>query len=224
MRILFVEDQDDLRVSLQIRLQEECFVVDTASDGEQGSFFARTNDYDLIILDNHLPKKNGIEICKDIRESKKRIPIIILSVLDTTDEKVELLEAGADDYLTKPFSFSELLARIRALLRRPQAIVQSIFHIDDLVLDSQKHEVRRGDKEIYLTKKEFMLLEFLLCRIGSVVSRGDILEHVWDVSADPFSNTIETHILSLRKKIDTEGNIKLIHNISGRGYKIALKK
>ncbi len=224
MRILLIEDHVDLRTTLQTRLQEECFVVDSASDGEQGSFLARTNDYDLIILDNHLPKKNGIEVCKEVRQSKKHIPIIILSVLDDTDQKVELLEAGADDYLTKPFVFSELMARMRALLRRPKDIIQSVFQIDDLFLDSQKHEVRRHGKEIYLTKKEFMLLEFLLRHSGSVVSRGDILEHVWDVSADPFSNTIETHILSLRKKIDTEGKIKLIHNISGRGYKIATKK
>jgi DNA-binding response OmpR family regulator len=224
MKILLVEDQDDLRTSLQIRLQEECFVVDSASDGEKGSFLARTNDYDIIILDNHLPKKNGIEICKDIRESKKQVPIIILSVLDDTDQKVELLEAGADDYLTKPFSFYELMARIRAILRRPQKLVQSLFQIDDLLLDAKKHEVRRGTTEIYLTKKEFMLLEFLLHHRESVVSRGEILEHVWDIHADPFSNTIETHILSLRKKIDIEGKHKLIHNISGRGYKIGLKK
>ena len=171
-----------------------------------------------------MPKKNGIEICRDIRESKKQVPIIVLSVLDDTDQKIELLEAGADDYLTKPFSFYELMARIRAILRRPQKLVQSLFQIDDLLLDAQKHEVRRGNTEIYLTKKEFMLLEFLLRHIGSVVSRGDILEHVWDIHADPFSNTIETHILSLRKKIDTAGKHKLIHNISGRGYKIGLKK
>ncbi len=224
MRFLLIEDQEDLSVSLQTRLREECFVVDIASDGEQGSFLARTNAYDLIILDNHLPKKNGIEVCHDIRKSKKQIPIIILSVLDDTNQKIELLEAGADDYLTKPFSFYELMARIRAILRRPQEIIQSIFQIDDLVLDSAKHEVRRGTKEIYLTKKEFMLLEFLLRKTGSVVSRGDILEHVWDLHADPFSNTIETHVLSLRKKIDIPEKTKLIHNISGRGYKIALKK
>ena len=137
MRILLVEDQDDLRTSLQIRLQEECFVVDIASDGEKGSFLARSNDYDIIILDNHLPKKNGIEICRDIRESKKQVPIIVLSVLDDTDQKIELLEAGADDYLTKPFSFYELMARIRAILRRPQKLVQSLFQIDDLLLDAK---------------------------------------------------------------------------------------
>lgn len=224
MRILVVEDQQDLRSSLQMRLQEQCFVVDTASDGEEGSFMGRTNDYDLIILDNHLPKKNGIEVCREIRESKKNIPILVLSVLDDTPKKVELLEAGADDYLTKPFSFSELMARIRAILRRSENIVEPILMIDDLVLDPQTHEVSRGDIEIYLTKKEFMLLEFLLRNIGQVVSRGDIVEHVWDIHADPFSNTVETHILSLRKKIDIPGKHKLIHNLSGRGYKIGFKK
>ncbi len=224
MRILIVEDQDDLRNLLRSRLEEECFVVDAARDGEQGSFMARTNEYDLILLDNHLPKKNGIEVCKDIRNSKKNIPILILSVLDDTLQKVELLEAGADDYLTKPFSFSELNARIRAILRRSEQMIENILSIDDLVLNSQKHEVYRGQQEIYLTKKEFMMLEFLMRSAGQVISRGDILEHVWDIHADPFSNTIETHILSLRRKIDTPGKTKLIHNLSGRGYKIGLKK
>ena len=224
MRLLIVEDQPELLSSLKARLQEECFVVDTATDGVKGSFLGRTNDYDLIILDNHLPGKNGIEVCKDIRTSNRQIPIIILSVLNDPAQKVDLLEAGADDYLTKPFSFPELMARIRAILRRPQEIMSPLIEIDDLILDSKTHEARRGDTEIYLTKKEFMLLEFLMKNLGRVVSRGDILEHVWDVNADPFSNTIETHILSLRKKIDTAPRRKLIHTISGRGYKIALKK
>jgi len=224
MRLLIVEDQPELLSSLKARLQEECFVIDTAMDGVQGSFLGRTNDYDIIVLDNHLPKKNGIEVCKDIRTSNKQVPIIILSVLNDPAQKVDLLEAGADDYLTKPFSFPELMARIRAILRRPQEITSHIIEIDDLILDSHRHEIHRGGKEIYLTKKEFMLLEYLMRNIGRVVSRGDILEHVWDVNADPFSNTIETHILALRKKIDKAPRRKLIHTVSGRGYKIALQK
>ncbi len=224
MRLLVVEDHPEALASLKRRLQEECFVVDTANDGEQGSFLARTNDYDLVILDNHLPKKNGLDVCKDIRNSHKKIPVLVISILDDIGQKISLLEAGADDYMTKPFSFLELMARIRAILRRPNNMVQDILQVDDLLLNYHTHEVSRGEKEIHLTKKEFMLLEILMRHTGSVVSRSSILEHVWDVNADPFSNTIETHILSLRKKIDIPKKRKLIHTISGRGYKIATQK
>lgn len=224
MRLLVVEDNLEALSSLKRRLQDECFVVDTASDGEHGSFLARTNDYDLILLDNHLPKKNGLDVCRDIRNSDKKIPVLIISILEDTGQKISLLEAGADDYITKPFSFLELMARIRALLRRPKNIVQDILQVDDLSLNHNNHDVSRAGKEIYLTKKEFMLLEILMRHAGSVVSRSTILEHVWDVNADPFSNTIETHILSLRKKIDIPKKKKLIHTISGRGYKIATQK
>jgi len=222
MRLLLVEDETNIVNFLKPSLEAELFAVDVAEDGERGSFLARTNDYDIIVLDNILPKKIGLEVCKDVRGIGREIPILILSVRAEPSNKVELLNAGADDYLSKPFSFEELLARIHALLRRPKEFRGDIIRLDDLFVDVRKQIVRRGKKEIYLTRKEFMLLEYLLSHQGGVVSRGMILEHVWDMMVDPFSNTIESHILSLRKKIDIPGKRKLIHTVPGRGYKIDL--
>jgi len=220
MRILLVEDEEKIVDFLKLSLSNECFVVDAAYDGERGSFLARTNDYDLIILDNVLPKKTGLEVCQEIRKEGKMVPSIILSVKSETDFKVKLLNAGADDYLSKPFSLEELLARMRALLRRPRKIEKEILKVSDLLLDKSRHVVERKGRDIYLTRKEFTLLEYLMKNAGNVLSRGMIMEHVWDMNADPFSNTIESHILSLRRKIDFKGAIKLIYTVPGRGYKI----
>jgi DNA-binding response OmpR family regulator len=220
MRLLVVEDEKEIRDFLTKTLQAECFAVDAKEDGEAGSFAARTNDYDLVILDNLLPKKNGIEICKDIRNAGKSMPILMVSVKSEISSKVELLNAGADDYLVKPFSYEELLARVYALLRRPKQVQNEVLTIGDLVLDTRAHKVTRGDKLLYLTRKEFMLLEYLIKNQGVVLTRGMIMEHVWDMNADPFSNTIESHILSLRKKIDNKSAEKLIQTVPGRGYKI----
>jgi DNA-binding response OmpR family regulator len=220
MRILVVEDEEGIASFLKAGLESEYFAVDVAEDGERGSFFGRTNDYDVIILDNMLPKKNGDQVCDDIRKAGKTTPIIMLSARSELGIKVELLNKGADDYMTKPFSLEELLARIRALLRRPTTISSEILQTDDLTLDTKQHVIKRGDKEIYLTKKEFMLLELLLKKKGSVVSRGTIMEHVWDMNVDPFSNTIESHILNLRKKIALDGGKELISTLPGIGYKI----
>ena len=224
MRILIVEDEKEIRSFIKKSLEAECFVVDAAEDGEKGSYLARTNDYDLVVLDNIMPKKNGLQVCEEIRNDKKNVPILILSVKSETTTKVDLLNAGADDYLTKPFSLDELLARIKALLRRPKQIKDDILEIDDLVLDANKHIVQRGKEKIYLTRKEFILLQYLMKSPGVVFSRSMIMEHVWDMSVDPFSNTIESHILSLRKKIDVKGKKKLIYTVSGRGYKMDLQK
>ena len=223
MRILIVEDEKDIINFLKPSLEAESFVVDVAKDGEAGLFLALTNDYDLIILDNTLPKKTGLEICKEIRSNKKNIPIIMLSVISDIDKKVELFNAGADDYLTKPFSFQELLARIRSVLRRPNNMEREVLQVDDLELDSRRNLVKRGGVEISLTRKQFMLLEYLMRNVGMVMTRSMIMEHVWDMNADPFSNTIETHILSLRKKIKLQNNqSELIHTVPGRGYKIGV--
>lgn len=221
MRILVVEDEKEIRDFIKSSLEAECYAVDAAPDGEKGSYLARTNDYDLIILDNVMPKKSGLEVCEEIRKDGKKVPILILSVKSETTTKVDLLNAGADDYLTKPFSLDELLARIKALLRRPPELENEVYSIDGLELNENKHSVKRDGKEIYLTRKEFALLKYLMKNQGIVLSRGMIMEHVWDMSIDPFSNTIESHILSLRKKIDMRGKKKIICTIPGRGYKIA---
>lgn len=220
MRILVIEDDKEIIKFLKPALQAESFIVDVAEDGETGSYVARTNDYDLIILDNVLPKKDGKCVCQEIRNKGKNMPIIMLSVKSEIGTKVELLDIGADDYLTKPFSFKELLARIKALLRRPEKIESDILEIDDLVLDENRQVVVRNKKEIYLTRKEFALLEYLMKNQGRVLSRGMIMEHVWDMNVDPFSNTVETHILNLRRKIEHRNAKPLIQTISGRGYKI----
>ncbi len=222
MRILVIEDDEDIQNVLKVSLEAETFSVDCAPDGETGSYMARTNEYDLIILDFMMPKKDGKTVCKEIRDAGKTMPIIMLTVRSTTEAKVELLNAGADDYLTKPFSFQELKARINALLRRPQQLQANTLEVGDLSIDTLRHKVVRAEKEIYLTRKEFSLLEYLLRHQGIVVSRGMIMEHVWDAEGDPFSNTIEAHILNLRKKIDTPSKKKLIHTVPGRGYTIEL--
>ncbi|MBP6949237.1 MAG: response regulator transcription factor [Candidatus Pacebacteria bacterium] len=223
MRILIVEDEEGIAAFLKAGLESEYFAVDVAEDGEQGSYLARTNDYDIIVLDNMLPKKTGSEVCEEIRKDGKNTPIIMLSAVSELGVKVELLNKGADDYLTKPFSLEELIARIRALLRRPKAVSSEILQIDDLIMDTKRHVTKRGDKEIYLTRKEFMLLELLMKKGGSVVSRGAIMEHVWDMNVDPFSNTIESHILNIRKKISVKGKSELISTLPGIGYKIDIK-
>jgi DNA-binding response OmpR family regulator len=220
MRILIVEDEKEIRQFLEKSLRNECYIVDSAEDGEKGSFLARTNEYDLILLDNMMPGKTGLQVCEEIRKDGKVVPILVLSVKTESTTKADLLNAGADDYLTKPFSLDELLARIRALLRRPRAIENEVFQVEDLVLDSSKNTVIRAGKDVYLTRKEFALLKYLMKNAGTVLSRGMIVEHVWDMNADPFSNTIESHIVSWRKKVDVEGLKKLINTIPGRGYRI----
>lgn len=221
MKILIIEDEKDIINIIKPGLEAEFFVVDTAEEGERGLFLALTNDYDLIILDNTLPKKSGAEVCREIRLHKKTLPIIILSVLSETSKKVELLEMGADDYLTKPFSFQELLARIKTVLRRPKQIQDEVLKVDGLELDLRRNLVKRDGVDINLTRKQFMLLEYLMRHQGTVVTRGMLMEHVWETDVDPFSNTIETHILSLRKKIKVKNSqSELIHTIPGRGYKI----
>jgi len=218
MKILIIEDDISIRNVLRLGLEELSYAVDEAEDGERGSYFARVNQYDLIILDNVLPKKMGKQVCKEIRESGVHSPILLLSAKSDVNTKIELLNVGADDYLTKPFSFAELTARIRTLLRRPQKIEDVILKGSGIQLNSDTHEVNRSNKKIYLTRKEFSLLELLMKNSGRVVSRTIIMEKVWDINADPFSNTIETHIRNLRQKLkDTKKRI--ISNIPGRGYK-----
>jgi DNA-binding response OmpR family regulator len=220
MRVLVAEDEKEIRNFLKSSLESECYSVDTASDGETALNLAHKNVYDLFLFDNIMPRFTGKELCKKLRLEKNTSPILMLSVKSEVTTKVDLLNAGADDYLTKPFSIDELLARMKALLRRPTEIKNDIYRIDDLVLDNIKHLVTRSEEEIYLAKKEFSLLLYLLKNKGTVLSRSMIMENVWGRSTDPFSNTIEAHIRSLRNKIDINGKKKLIHTITGRGYKI----
>jgi DNA-binding response OmpR family regulator len=222
MRILVIEDEERIAHFLKESLEAEYFAVDVAGDGERGSYFARVNDYDLIVLDNMLPKKNGLQVCEEIRESGKTLPILVVSVKTGARDKVDLLNAGADDYLSKPFILEELLARIRALMRRPTPIEKDVLTVEDVMLDCKTGVVRRGDVDLHLTRKEFMLLEYLMRNKGIILSRGMILEHVWDMSVDIFSNTIESHILSLRKKLNDMGRQRLIQTLSGRGYRIGI--
>ena len=220
MRVLIIENEKRISCFLKEALQAEYFAVDVAHDGEEGSCLARLNEYDLVILATALPKKRGLEVCKEIRASGKTMPILIVSIQTGTFDKVDLLDAGADDYLEKPFVLEELLARVRALMRRPTYIESDILQVDDVELNGKTGSVTRADQAIYLTRKEFMLLQYLMQNEGVILSRGVILEHVWDMSVDIFSNTIESHMFSLRKKLgDTKGN-RIIQTVSGRGYRI----
>jgi len=220
MKILIVEDEVKMSNFLKQSLEAEYYAVDLALDGEEGSHLAQINDYDLIILDYVLPKKDGLEVLGEIRASGFTVPVLMVSVRNEAVRKAELLNAGADDYLAKPFVLQELLARVKALLRRPKQLENDVFRIGDLELDTKGCTVKRGKKEVYLTRKEFMLLHYLMQHEGTVLSRGMILEHVWDMHTDIFSNTIESHMLSLRKKIGDTGKQRLIQTIPGRGYKI----
>ncbi|MEI7451904.1 MAG: response regulator transcription factor [Candidatus Falkowbacteria bacterium] len=224
MKILIIEDDLDISKFLKMSLESEFFVVDECIDGAKGSFLARTNEYDLIIVDYSLPTQNGDEVVREIRADGKTMPIIMLTVNAEMHDKLKAFEIGVDDYLGKPFVFEELLARVRALLRRPGKIEAPITSIGDLIIDDARHKVWRGNKEIYLTKKEFCLLKYLLQNQGKPMSRAMIMEHVWEMEVDPFSNTVESHILKLRKKININKRSNLIYNISGHGYKMDLKK
>jgi two-component system OmpR family response regulator len=220
MRILVVEDDEDLRRSVASCLTAESFAVDEAADGVEGLYLGRLNEYDLVVTDYALPKKDGLELCAGLREHGRAMPILVLSVKGSVPDKVALLDQGADDYLVKPFSYEELVARVRALLRRPQQLAAPVITVGDLTIDSARQVVRCGSREVYLTRKEFSLLEYLARHQGTVVSRSMLMEHVWNMDRDLFSNTIEAHILNLRKKLAARTRRKLIHTVSGRGYKV----
>jgi two-component system OmpR family response regulator len=221
MRMLIIEDEQEIREYLVKNFEKEGFTVDSSDNGEAGSYFARTNEYSILIIDHILPKKTGLEIIQEVRDQEKTVPIIMLSVKSDTSHKIDTFRAGVDDYVSKPFSFQELNARVKALLRRPYSIKTHIYQIDDLTIHTEKQEVTRNGKPIYLTRKEFLLLECLVKDNGKVLSRGVIMENVWDMSIDPFSNTLETHILNLRRKIGKNSK-EIIKTVPGRGYKIGV--
>lgn len=218
MKILLVEDDNEISKFIKDNLTEDIFDVEIAKNGSDGSFLARTNYYDVIVMDHSLPTRDGITVCEEIRMSGILTPIIFLTIHNDVRKKVLALEKGADDYITKPFALEELRARIMALSRRPQKIEETILMSDDLILDTRRRTVYRGDTQIYLTRKTYNLLEYLMKNKGTVLSRGIIMEYVWNSESDPFSNTVEAHILSLRKKINIEGKKDILKNIPGRGY------
>lgn len=217
MRILLVEDEKNVAAFIKKGLEEEYYAVDVAEDGAEGFVIATSNDYDLIVLDIMLPGINGIELCRKLREKGIKTPILMLTAIDSVNSKVEGFESGADDYLTKPFAFSELLARLKALLRRTSDSVREFF-LEDLRMDLLSRRVFRGDREIVLTPKEFSLLEYLLRNKGRVLSRTQIIENIWGYNFDPNSNVVDVHIKFLREKLDPDSDRKLIHTVRGAGY------
>lgn len=223
MRILLIEDEKRLSHFIKKGLTENGFAVDQAFDGEEGLYLAEHETYDVVVLDVMLPKMSGVEVCRKLRLLKKETSILMLTAKSELEDKIEGLDSGADDYLTKPFEFAELKARINALLRRSYHQVSNILTIDNLEVDPSKHTVFRNKKPIKLTPKEFSILEQLLRQKHEVVTRTQIIEHVWDYNFDSLSNVVDVFIGTLRKKIDGEEKVKLIHTLHGVGYMITDK-
>lgn len=221
MHILVVEDERRLANLIRRALEEEAHVVDITYDGAEALDMARSNEYDLIVLDLMLPHVDGITICRRLRDEGKDTRILMLTARDAIEDRVTGLEAGADDYLVKPFSFSELLARVKALSRRQvQAQSEQELRAGDLVLDLAKHEARRGEQTIELTAKEFQLLEYLMRNAGNVLTRTQILDHVWGYNFDSFSNVVDIYVHYLRNKIDRDFAEPLIRTVRGVGYSL----
>jgi two-component system copper resistance phosphate regulon response regulator CusR len=216
-----VEDEPGAARMLAKGLREQSYAVDLAADGESALELAFVNDYDLVILDVMLPRKGGLEVCRELRSTGSPVPVLMLTARDAVEDRIAGLDTGADDYLTKPFDFDELLARVRALLRRGPALRPAVIGVSDLLIDTRARRVTRGGGEVELTAKEYALLEYLARRAGEVVSRADIAEHVWDESYDPFSKVIEVFIQRLRRKLDEGRAVKLIHTRRGEGYVLA---
>lgn len=223
MRSLIIEDDPNLALFIKKELEKLSYAVDIARDGEAGSFMARTNSYEVIIIDFILPKINGHQVLKEIREEDNNAVIIAISVENEISNRLKWLELGADDYLAKPLSIAELVARVKANTRRKNIkILPKKLNFADISLDLLNYEVLRNNKKIILTKREFSLLKFFILNAKRVVSRITIMENVWDINGDPLSNTIETHIMRLRKKTEKNGK-RLIHTINGHGYKFDIK-
>ena len=218
MRLLIVEDEPVAATVLATGLREHAYAVDVVADGVAALEQISINDYDLLILDVLLPGINGLDVCDRLRADGATLPILMLTARGGPDHRVEGLDAGADDYLAKPYHFPELLARVRALLRRGPALASSVLTVEDLTIDTRARQVARAGRPIQLTTKEYTLLEYLARRRGEVVGRAHIAEHVWDDSFDPVSNLIEVYIQRLRRKIDDGHAAPLIHTRRGAGY------
>lgn len=220
MRLLVVEDEQKVASFLKRGLEEAGHVVDLAYNGLDGEYLARLNNYDVLILDCMLPDKDGRQVCRDLRASGNVTPVLLLTAKDSTPDKILGFNSGADQYLTKPFDFAELIARLRALGRRSNSPLVQIQAVADLEIDPAARQVRRAGREINLTNKEFILLELLVRRVGHVVSRTEIIEQVWDIHHDPITNSVDVLVKNLRDKIDREFQRKLIHTVRGVGYAI----
>jgi two-component system copper resistance phosphate regulon response regulator CusR len=220
MRILLVEDDAVIASSLTKGLREQAYAVDLATDGDAAVYQAAVNPYDAVVLDVMLPKRDGFAVCRELRRRGLTTPVLMLTARDSVRDRIEGLDTGADDYLTKPFEFGELLARLRALLRRGPVLAPAVLSVADLELDTHAQRVTRAGREISLTTREYALLEFLARNAGRVVGRAEISDHVWDDNYDPLSNLIESYINRLRKKLDAPGLPPLIHTRRGAGYSL----
>jgi DNA-binding response OmpR family regulator len=220
MRILVVDDDRRLCAVIKRGLLEEAYAVDLAYDGEEGEYLAEVNPYDLIILDIMLPIKDGIEVCQELRTKKVNTPILMLTAKDTVEDRVRGLDTGADDYLVKPFAFNELLARVRALLRREGMSKSPELRVGDLTLNTLTRQVRRGQRPVELTTKEYVILEYFMRHPNVVVTRTMIEEHAWDYDFDSLSNLVDVYIRRLRRKIDNESKDSLIQTVRGAGYRL----
>lgn len=220
MRLLVIEDERKISRVITESLKREKYAVDAAYDGEEGFNLADSQPYDLLIVDRMLPGLEGAEIVKKLRENGKNMPILFLTALSTTEDKTLGLDVGADDYLTKPFAIDELLARVRALLRRPPIQQPDILKIDDLKIDKQQQTVTRAGKDIDLTNKEYALLEYLMQHPNQILSKETLIDHVWDFNADILPNNVEAYIKNLRQKIDKPFKKQLIKTVRGFGYRI----
>jgi DNA-binding response OmpR family regulator len=221
MRLLLIEDERKVAEFVARGLRAERLAVDVSNDGQSGWEMASTYNYDLIILDLMLPGLSGTEILKRIRKQNSQVPVLVLTARDGTAEKVENFEAGADDYLTKPFAFAELLVRVKALLRRTTVDRSNVLRVGDLEIDRLNQQVRRAGKRIELTSKEYSLLEYLVANAGRVLSRTMIMEHVWDESFEGLTNIVDVYVRHLRSKVDMAHPCKLIRTVRGTGYSIS---
>jgi len=219
MRLLLVEDEPRLNRLLADHLRSRGFAVDSAFDGEEGEKKARIEDYDVLILDRLLPKRDGLTVCYNLRAAGKDVPVLFLTALDATDDRVMGLDAGGDDYLAKPFAMDELDARLRALLRRPRKLSADVLTLGELTLNTKNQEVKIGEKLIPLTIREYGILDYLLRHVGELVTREDLIDHVWDQFFDSFSNVVDVHLKNLRKKLPTPYG-KRIQTVWGKGYKL----
>ena len=221
MRLLLVEDDPRIARFIAKGLREQAYAVDVVSSGEEALYLAAINNYDLAVLDVMIPAPDGYAVCRELRKSGQRLPILMLTARDAVEDRITGLDSGADDYLTKPFEFGELLARLRALLRRTGGLQAAQLVVADLVVDTVSQNVSRGGKSISLTTKEYALIEFLARNAGRVVGRAEIAEHVWNEEFDPFSNLIEVYVNRVRRKVDSGSAKALLHTRRGSGYILA---